>query len=148
MKTEPNTFSLDDLEALPKKTTAWDGVRNYQARNYMRDGMHSGDKVLFYHSRTGAPGIVGIATITRSAYPDETQFDPKSPYFDPKARHDVPRWVVVDVTFERRFNDCITLHALRDIAAVKDMVLLQKGSRLSVQPVTPKQYAAICRLAD
>jgi predicted RNA-binding protein with PUA-like domain len=146
MKSEPETFSLDDLVACPKQTTAWDGVRNYQARNFMRDGMREGDKVLFYHSRTAPVGVVGCARISRAAYPDATQFDPKSTYFDPTAREDAPRWMVVDVTFESRFASPVLLHALRQMPELGDMMLLQKGSRLSVQPVTAAQYRTICRL--
>lgn len=146
MKTEPGTFSIDDLQAAPKQTTAWDGVRNYQARNFMRDRMQLGDKVLFYHSRTAPVGVVGTATISRSAYPDPTQFDVHSAYFDKTASPQTARWVVVDVTFERRFKAPVLLQALRQNPEFADMLLLQKGSRLSVQPVQPVHYRAICWL--
>lgn len=133
MKTEPDAFSIDDLKR--KKQEAWDGVRNYQARNYMRDGMRVGDKVFFYHSNCAEPGIVGIAQVATSAYPDPSQFDPKSKYFDPGSSRDNPRWMLVDVKFVKKLKRTITLKELQADAALDGMVLVRKGSRLSVQPV-------------
>jgi predicted RNA-binding protein with PUA-like domain len=139
-------FSLTDLEQSSAQTTAWDGVRNYQARNFMRDQMRVGDKVLFYHSRTEPVGVVGTATISRSAYPDTSQFIAQSAYFDSTSSPDAPRWVMVDVTFASRFEKPVLLRTMRQIPELADMLLLQKGSRLSVQPVRQSHYEAICRL--
>ncbi|KAK1548331.1 hypothetical protein Q3G72_007081 [Acer saccharum] len=146
MKTEPEVFSLTDLEQSSQQTTAWDGVRNYQARNFMRDQMRVGDKVLFYHSRTEPVGVVGTATISRSAYPDTSQFIAQSAYFDSTSAPEAPRWVMVDVTFASRFEKPVLLRTMRQIPELADMLLLQKGSRLSVQPVCQSHYEAICRL--
>ena len=142
MKTEPEAYSWDDLKNKPNSTDFWDGVRNYQARNFMRD-MKVGDKVFFYHSQINPPAIVGIATVVREAYPDPTQFDPESKYFDPKSKTDDPRWSVVDIRSEAEFAEPVTLPELRDIPDLEEMVLLRKGSRLSVQPVTEKEWKII-----
>ena len=144
MKTEPEAYSWDDLKNKPNSTDFWDGVRNYQARNFMRD-MKVGDKVFFYHSQINPPAIVGIATVVREAYPDPTQFDPESKYFDPKSKTDDPRWSVVDIRSEAEFADPVTLPELRDIPDLEEMVLLRKGSRLSVQPVTEKEWKIITK---
>jgi len=144
MKSEPDAFSIDDLKR--KKQEAWDGVRNYQARNYMRDGMRVGDKVFFYHSNCAEPGIVGIATVATDAYPDPSQFDPKSKYFDPGSSRDNPRWLLVDVKFARKLKRTITLKELQADAALDGMVLVRKGSRLSVQPVEAEQWEHILGL--
>jgi predicted RNA-binding protein with PUA-like domain len=144
MKSEPDAFSIDDLKR--KKQEAWDGVRNYQARNYMRDGMRVGDKVFFYHSNCAEPGIVGIAAVATDAYPDPSQFDPKSKYFDPASSRDNPRWMLVDVKFVKKLKRTITLKELQVDAALDGMVLLRKGSRLSVQPVEEAHWEHILGL--
>jgi predicted RNA-binding protein with PUA-like domain len=144
MKSEPDAFSIDDLKRL--KRDAWTGVRNYQARNFMK-AMAPGDAVLFYHSSVVPPGVAGLAKVASKAHPDATQFDPKSPYFEPKATKAKPIWECVDVAFVRKFTRLVTLHELRRIPALKDMLLLQRGSRLSVQPVTAKEFEAILKLA-
>jgi predicted RNA-binding protein with PUA-like domain len=148
MKTEPNVFSWDDLQKMPGQTTPWEGVRNYQARNFMRDEMKVGDRILFYHSNIKPQSIMGIATIAREAYPDSFAFDPSSPYYDPKSRSEAPRWMMVDVQFESTFVSPITLDELKELRSpeLEDMMLLQKGCRLSVQPVTAKQWQAVCNL--
>lgn len=144
MKSEPDAFSIDDLKR--KQQEAWDGVRNYQARNYMRDGMRVGDKVFFYHSNCAEPGIVGIAKVATDAYPDPSQFDPKSKYFDAGSSRDNPRWMLVDVKFVKKLKRTITLKELQLDPALDGMVLLRKGSRLSVQPVEPGQWEHILGL--
>jgi predicted RNA-binding protein with PUA-like domain len=142
MKSEPDEMSIDDVLAAQGHTVPWFGVRNYQARNFMRDGMQVGDGVLFYHSSCPQPGIAGIAEVASSAYPDHTQFDPKSHYYDPKSKPEQPRWQMVDVKGVRKTR-LLPLSELRTIAALEDMVLLQKGSRLSITPVTPAQWKTI-----
>ncbi|HEX8779013.1 MAG TPA: EVE domain-containing protein [Rhodanobacter sp.] len=144
MKSEPDAFSIDDLKR--KKQEAWDGVRNYQARNYMRDGMRVGDKVFFYHSNCAEPGIVGIAAVATDAYPDPSQFDPKSKYFDPGSTRDNPRWMLVDVKFVKKLKRTITLKELQADPALDGMVLVRKGSRLSVQPVEEAHWEHILAL--
>ena len=144
MKSEPDAFSIDDLKR--KKQEAWDGVRNYQARNYIRDGMRVGDKVFFYHSNCAEPGIVGIATVATDAYPDPSQFDPKSKYFDPGSSRDNPRWLLVDVKFAKKLKRTITLKELQTDPALDGMVLVRKGSRLSVQPVDAGHWEHILGL--
>ena len=143
MKTEPSEFSLEDLKRAPKQTAPWDGVRNYQARNHMRDGMKLGDRILFYHSSTDPTAIVGTATVAREAYPDDSAWDRKSEYFDKRSTPERPVWVRVDVKFESEFAVPLTLAELRTIPELKDMVLLRKGMRLSVQPVTSSEFNAI-----
>lgn len=144
MKSEPDAFSIDDLKR--KKREAWDGVRNYQARNYMRDGMRVGDRVFFYHSNCAEPGIVGIAEVATDAYPDPSQFDPKSKYFDAGSSRDNPRWMLVDVKFVKKLKRAITLKELQADPALDGMVLLRKGSRLSVQPVEAAHWEHILGL--
>lgn len=146
MKSEPDAYSIDDLAQDKDQTTFWDGVRNYQARNLMRDEMKKGDLVLFYHSNAKPPGVAGIAKVVRESYPDHTQFDKKSKYFDPKATTDNPRWFMVDIKLVTRFKTFLPLDELKSIKALEGMVLLQKGSRLSVQPVTKKQFETISKL--
>lgn len=147
MKTEPNVFSWDDLKNMPQQIAQWEGVRNYQVRNFMRDDMKVGDRAFFYHSNVKPQAIVGIAKIVREAYPDSFAFDPASPYYDPKSSPDAPRWLMVDVQFESAFVPPITLDELKlRSLELKDMMLLQKGCRLSVQPVTLKQWQVICNL--
>ena len=147
MKTEPSTYSIDDLAKEKSKTTHWDGVRNYQARNFMRDEMKKGDFVLLYHSNAKPPGVVGICTIARESYPDFTQFDENDKHFDPKSDPDNPRWFMVDIKLKKKFKELIALDDLKAVKALDGMVLLQKGSRLSVQPVTKKQFETIEKLA-
>ena len=148
MKSEPNCYSIDDLAAEPNKTTHWDGVRNYQARNFMRDDMKIGDKVLFYHSNAKPPGVAGVATIVAESYPDFTAFDPKDKHYDPKSIQESPRWFMVDIKLVKKFKRLVSLPELRTVKSLEGMVLLQKGSRLSVQPVTRKQFETVCKQAD
>jgi predicted RNA-binding protein with PUA-like domain len=142
-KTEPSTFSIDHLARAPNQTTFWNGVRNYQARNLLRDQIHAGDGVIFYHSSADPPTVAGLAEVTRDGYPDATQFDPRSEYHDPDATPDQPRWFMVDIRFKEKFARPLPLSELRTISALADMVLLQRGSRLSVQPVTASEWKAI-----
>ena len=146
LKSEPDEFSIDDLAAAKKQTTSWFGVRNYQARNFMRDQMKKGDRAFFYHSSCPEPGIAGTAEITAQAYPDATQFDKKSPYFDAKASRDAPRWISVDVTLTEKLR-FIPLTALRAHAELARMRILQRGNRLSVSPVDPAEWAFVLKLA-
>lgn len=148
LKTEPTTFSIQDLAACPQRTTGWDGVRNYQARNFMRDDMRTGDRVLLYHSNAEPSAVVGTATVVGEARPDPTAFDPKDPHFDPKSDPERPTWVQVQIRLERIFETPLPLEALRGIPALKDMELLRKGSRLSVQPVRKAEFDAILKLAS
>lgn len=145
MKSEPDTFSIDDLQRLGR--TAWEGVRNYRARNYMRDDMKIGDAVLFYHSSTEPPGVVGLARVASAPYPDPTALDPKSPYFDAKSSADEPRWILVDVAFVEKLPAPVPLDRLRDDPALDGMLVAQKGQRLSVQPVEPAHFRHVARLA-
>jgi predicted RNA-binding protein with PUA-like domain len=145
MKSEPSVFSIDDLAK--KGVTAWDGVRNYQARNLIRDEMGVGDEVLFYHSSAEPAGVAGIAKIAAAAYPDPSQFDRRSEYHDPAATKDAPRWFVVDVRFVRKFPRVVALAELKANPALAKMVVTQRGSRLSVQPVTPEEFAAVLAMA-
>lgn len=144
MKSEPGECSVDDALAAPDATVPWVGVRNYQARNFMRDGMRVGDGVLFYHSSCAEPGIVGIAQVASTAYPDPTQFDPKSPYYDPKSKPEEPRWLLVDVQVLKKTRN-LTLPEMRVNAALEDLVVLRKGNRLSITPVEPKHWREISR---
>ena len=141
MKSEPDAFSIDDLKR--KGQEHWDGVRNYQARNFMRDGMRVGDKVFFYHSNCTEPGIVGIAEVATDAYPDPSQFDPKSKYFDAASSRDNPRWMLVDVKFVKKLKRTITLKELQAAAALADMALVRKGNRLSVMPIGVTEWRHI-----
>jgi len=142
MKSEPSEVSIDDLAKLPEQTVPWFGVRNYQARNYMRDEMQPGDPVLFYHSSCPEPGIAGFARVASKPYPDDTQFEVGGKYFDPKSKRENPRWVHVDVQFVKKIR-LIPLADLRAHPALADMRILQKGNRLSITPVTPAEWAAI-----
>ncbi len=142
MKSEPEECSVDDALAAPDATVPWVGVRNYQARNFMRDGMHLGDGVLFYHSSCAVPGIAGIARVASTAYPDPTQFDPASPYHDAKSKKEEPRWLLVDVQVLRKIP-VITLPELRARAELADMLVLKKGNRLSITPVAAQHWHAI-----
>ena len=147
MKSEPTSFSFQDLVRSRNSSNHWDGVRNYQARNHMR-AMRIGDKVLFYHSSCDPPAIVGIAEVTREAYTDHTQFDPKDDHYDPKAKREKPIWQMVDLRAVRGFPSPVPLQTLRKIKGLEEMVLLGKGSRLSVQPVTSNEWSIICRLGE
>lgn len=143
MKSEPDTFSIDDLAKKANKTEPWNGVRNYQARNMLRDQMQQGDLAFFYHSSCEIPGIVGIMEIVRAGYPDNTAFDPESKYYDPQSSPDNPRWFMVDVKLKQKFKHIISLQQLRNNPKLKDMVLLRRGNRLSITPVTEQQWQAI-----
>jgi predicted RNA-binding protein with PUA-like domain len=145
MKSEPDEFSIDDLAAARDRTTAWFGVRNYQARNFMRDQMRVGDRVFFYHSSCDEPGIAGICEVSAQAYPDATQFDPKSKYYDPKATPDAPRWFNVDVRLVEKTR-FVPLPELRSHAPLAHMRILQRGNRLSVTPVDPAEWAYVVKL--
>jgi predicted RNA-binding protein with PUA-like domain len=145
MKSEPSVFSIEDLAAAPKHTTAWDGVRNYQARNFLRS-MRLGDQVLFYHSNADPPAVVGIAEVVKTAYADPTQFDRRDTHYDPASNPSSPRWVMVDIQLVQTFAHPLTLDRLRKEPPLKGMELLRKGSRLSVQPVTAAEWAHILSL--
>jgi predicted RNA-binding protein with PUA-like domain len=142
MKSEPDEVSIDDVRNAPSGTVPWFGVRNYQARNFMRDDMRVGDRVLFYHSSCAEPGIAGIVEVVSSAYPDTTQFDPRSKYFDPKATAETPRWISVDVKFVRKAK-LVPLSTLRKFPELADMRLLAKGNRLSITPVEAGEWRFI-----
>lgn len=146
MKSEPSVFSIDDLASGPKQTTCWDGVRNYQARNFMRS-MRLGDRVLFYHSNADPPAVAGIAEVVREAYADPTQFDRQHKHYDAASHASSPRWDMVDIKFVRKFTEPLPLDSLRKDPKLKGMELLRKGSRLSVQPVTAAEWAHILKLA-
>lgn len=141
MKSEPDVFGIDHLKKV--KSEHWDGVRNYQARNMMRDEMKKGDQVFFYHSNCETPGIVGIMKIEREGYPDHTALDPESKYYDPKSTEDNPRWFMVDVKFVKKLKRTISLQELKDQKPLQDMQLLRKGNRLSIMPVSEDQWQYI-----
>jgi predicted RNA-binding protein with PUA-like domain len=147
MKSEPDEVSIDDALAAPKSTVAWTGVRNYQARNFMRDIMQVGDGVLFYHSSCPEPGIAGLAEVVSTPYPDDTQFDRKSKYFDEKATRENPRWMLVDVRALKKTR-LLSLDEMRADPALADMVVLKRGNRLSITPVAPEEWKHIKRLLD
>ena len=148
LKSEPDVFSLEDLKNSPNQTEPWDGIRNYQARNLMRDEMKVGDQAFFYHSRQAEPAIVGTVRVVREAYPDHTSWDPSSKYFDEKSSSENPRWLMVDVQFESEFSRPVTLKELRSVPELKEMFLLRKGMRLSVQPVTEEEFQLILAIAN
>jgi predicted RNA-binding protein with PUA-like domain len=145
MKSEPSAFSIDDLMKADKQTTCWDGVRNYQARNFMRN-MAMGDQVLFYHSNADPPAAVGIAEVVNTAYTDPTQFDKRDAHYDPASKPSSPRWDMVDIKYVRKFSRPLSLDQLRKQTQLKGMVLLRKGSRLSVQPISPLEWEHILSL--
>ena len=147
MKSEPSEVSIDDVARMPRKTVPWFGVRNYQARNYMRDQMQPGDGVLFYHSSCPEPGVAGLAEVASTPYPDATQFDPKSKYFDPKATPENPRWMNVDVKLVRKTR-LLHLQEMRERKELANMVLLRPGNRLSITPVTAAEWKAVLKLLD
>lgn len=143
LKTEPSSYSINDLER--EGRTAWNGVRNYQARNLMRDEMKTGDRVLFYHSSAAPPGVAGLARVVREGYPDDTALDAQSRYFDPKASAEDPRWYMVDIEFAEKFAKLVPIARLRETPGLEEMLLLNK-SRLSVQPVTPEEFRIVVGL--
>lgn len=146
-KSEPDAFSIDDLRNMPGKKDHWDGVRNYQARNMMRDQMKKGDMGFFYHSSCAIPGIVGQVIISKEAYPDHTALDKKSKYYDPKETAENPRWFMVDVKYKKKFKQIIPLSQLKEEKKLKDMALLRKGNRLSIMPITKKEWDVITAMA-
>ena len=145
MKSEPDDVSIDDVLAMPKQTVAWYGVRGYQARNFMRDQMKVGDPVLFYHSSCPEPGVVGLAEVASTAYPDDTQFDPKHRYYDAKSSRETPRWILVDVHVKKKTR-LLSLAEMRERAELATMRVLQRGNRLSITPVSAEEYAAVVKL--
>lgn len=146
MKSEPDVYGFEHLLAEPNQTSMWDGIRNYQARNFMRDSMKVGDRVLFYHSNTKPPGVVGVAEIVTEAYPDPTQFDPNEKYFDAKANPENPRWLVVDVKAVRKLNTFVSLEMIKAEPKLATMRLVQKGNRLSIMPVEKNEFDFILEL--
>lgn len=148
LKSEPESFSIDDLASAPRKTTAWDGVRNYQARNFIRDQMKVGDQALFYHSSCDVPGVVGIVSIAKTAYPDHTQFDSKHHHYDPDSKPEAPRWYMMDVKLQRKLKRPITLDELRQHhhKQLKELAILKRGNRLSVTPVSKSEWDFILSL--
>lgn len=148
IKSEPQEFSFDDLWRARGRRTSWEGVRNYQARNFLRDGMRVGDGVLFYHSSSDPAGVVGLAEVVRESYPDPTQFERGHPHEDPRSDPEGPRWVAVDVRAVRRLARTVTLADLKAEPALSRMAVVQRGSRLSVTPVTPGEWAAVLALGE
>jgi predicted RNA-binding protein with PUA-like domain len=144
LKSEPDTFSIDDLKR--KGSEHWDGVRNYQARNMMRDEMKKGDLALFYHSSCKEPGVVGIMTVAKEAYPDNSAHNPESPYYDPKSTTDAPRWFMVDMQFKRKTKQLISLEALKKLPGLADCPLIKRGNRLSIMPLSKQQWDIILSL--
>ena len=147
MKSEPDVFSIEDLRQEPNATAHWDGVRNYQARNFMRDQMKAGDLVLFYHSNCAEPGIAGIAEVVREGYPDHTAWDSQSNYFDPKSTPENPRWFMVDIEWKKSFKSVVLLSELKRNPQFADMKVVQRGMRLSVQPVEKRHFDLILSMA-
>lgn len=146
-KTEPNDFSILDLADAPRQTTFWDGVRNYQARNFLRDDIKPGDRVLLYHSNADPSAIVGVAMVVKEGYPDHTALDPHDSHYDSKSTADNPRWYMVDIQLEQIFPSPLPLGELRNVRGLAEMELLRKGSRLSVQPVRPAEFKTVLKLA-
>ena len=147
-KSEPETFSIDTLASRPKQTEHWDGVRNYQARNMLRDQIKQGDNAFFYHSNCESPGIAGIIEIVKSGYPDFTAFDPESPYYDPTSSREHPRWFMVDVRFVKKFKRIITLQELKNHPLLQEMQVTRKGNRLSITPVTKTEWDIILSMIE
>lgn len=144
MKSEPDVFSIDDLEKV--RTEPWEGIRNYQARNFIRDDMEEGDLFLFYHSNATPPGVVGVGRIVSDAKPDPHAFDPKSPYYDPKSDPENPRWLLRDVEFVCRFEEIVPLQLLKENPKLEDMLVIRRGQRLSIQPVEAAHFREVCRM--
>ncbi len=147
-KSEPGSYSIQDLAKAPAKTTCWEGVRNYQARNLLRDDVKVGDGVLFYHSNAKPMGVAGVCEVVKAGYADDTAWDPESKYFDPKSSPDSPRWSMVDVKLKKVFPDIIPLSVLKETPGLEAMVVCQRGSRLSIQPVSPSEWKIVLRLAS
>ena len=141
MKTEPDVFSIDDLKS--QKTTPWEGVRNYQARNFMRDEMKKGDLVLIYHSNAKPPGIAGIGVVSKEAFPDHFAWDKKSKYYDPKSTKENPRWMMVEIKFKKKFKEILSLSEIKETKGLEEMLILRKGNRLSITPVEKKHFEQI-----
>ena len=148
LKTEPGVFSFDDLLQAPDQTTGWNGIRNYQARNFLRDQMEEGDRVLIYHSSAEPPVVAGLAEVVRAGYPDPTQFDAKDDHYDPESTPGEPRWYQVDVKAVRKLSRAVSLEEIRRTKALAKMPLVQRGQRLSVQPVGPEEYELIVRMGS
>ena len=148
MKSEPDVFSFEDLKARPKQTEPWDGVRNYQARNFMRDAMKVGDLILFYHSNTKPPGVAGIAEVASAPYPDPTAFDKRSKYYDSKSDPQSPRWILVDVKYKTDLKQLVSLDSMKADPKLSEMRVLQKGNRLSITPVTKAEFLAIQHIGN
>jgi predicted RNA-binding protein with PUA-like domain len=146
MKTEPDVFSISDLQQQSK--SGWDGVRNYQARNFMRDQMKKGDQVLIYHSSCSVPGVAGLASISRESHPDPTCYDPKSPYYDAKSTKEKPRWFMVEIKWLKTFSRLIPLSQLKQQKELNQMALLKKGNRLSIMPISAQEFAVITALSE
>ena len=146
VKSEPSEFSIDDLEKSKYKTTYWDGVRNYQARNFIRDDMKKGDYVLYYHSNADPNAVVGYCEIVKEGYPDFTAFDPENKHYDPKSSKENPTWIMVDIKLKKKFKEPVTLKSIKEKAPLKDMRLVQRGNRLSVMPVTKKEFDTILKM--
>jgi len=145
-KSEPNCYSIDDLQR--DNIEHWDGIRNYQARNMLRDDVKKGDKVLFYHSSCPEPGVVGVCEVVKEGYPDHTAFDPKSEHPDPKSDPDNPRWFMVDVKFEKKFKNLVSLSQIKEMSEFSGMRLIQRGNRLSLFPVEPEHFDLLCKLGQ
>ena len=146
VKSEPSAFSIDDLAKSKNKTTYWDGVRNYQARNFMRDDMKKGDYVLFYHSNAEPNAVVGVCKVVKEGYPDFTAFDPEDKHFDPKSKQDSPTWIMVDIQLLKKFKAPVTLADIKENSKLQEMKLVQRGNRLSVMPVAKKEFNEIIKL--
>ncbi len=146
-KSEPSDYSIQDLRKEKRKTACWDGVRNYQARNLLRDEVKKGDRVFFYHSNSKPSGVVGIAEVAKEGYPDPTAFDPKAKHFDPKSDPDNPRWYAVDLRFVEEFDGTVALATLRETKGLEDMLLLRRGQRLSIQKVSAKEWKVVTKMA-
>lgn len=144
IKSEPDVYSIDDLQK--DKKTFWDGVRNYQARNFMRDEMKKGDQVIFYHSNSESPGAVGICEVVKEGYPDFTAFDPDDKHYDPKSKEDNPTWIMVDVKFFKKFNKPVSISAIKENPKLKNMKLVQRGNRLSIMPITKTEFDEIVKM--
>ncbi|WP_293748562.1 EVE domain-containing protein [uncultured Paraglaciecola sp.] len=142
-KTEPDAFSIDDLIAMPNQTEHWDGIRNYQARNFLRDEVKLGDQVFIYHSSCKDVGIVGVAEVVKEGYVDHTQFDPESKYFDPKSPKDKPRWMMVDIQFKQKFSKILPLKTIKNMPEITDIGLVKKGGRLSIMPVQQTEFECL-----
>ncbi|WP_339725807.1 EVE domain-containing protein [uncultured Paraglaciecola sp.] len=146
-KTEPDAFSIDDLANMPNQTEHWDGIRNYQARNFLRDQIKQGDQVFIYHSSCKDVGIVGLAEVVKEAYPDHTQFNPETKYYDPKSTQDKPRWYMVDIKFKQKFDHLLSLKAIKQMADISEVGLVKKGGRLSVMPVPEHEFRVLLKQA-